>query len=825
MPLQPLKYVLLLLICLSACTIVKKQQQAAPFIVKNNIVIAGGKLSKEEQIAIKSRLSSQLDDSAGINVIDKFFLWHVYEKPPAFDTVYAARSTKNMVSSMLHLGYYSATGTYQVDTAFKKTAILSFKFKSGKFPFYVQKQQRVTVTYKIQPEKATVIDTISYRMRRPDLQALALEHINKSLLQKKMPVTKAAVLGEISRLVDLYRNHGYYKFTAEELKVRGDTTLEALTSISDDPFEQLQLLAEAQQKKDSPKIKLAVVLNPPLDTTRLKQYHINNIYVLPDYRPGDKLTDSLFTVRITDSLHIVRYRNKLYRSSFLSRNIFLKKGDLYNQAAYYKTLNSFSRAGVWQSVNIDIIEPKDSSGKIDLIIQLIPAPQFSFEASLETSYSANSNTNTVSSVNAGNLLGLSGNVSLTNRNLAKEGIKWTNALRAGVEFNLSRGSTNTLINSNEIGLTSTAVIPRSVKLFNLRLLNLNNKPWSISPQTFANASVSYINRFNLFNLQSFNLGFGYSFRNRRNGEWTIKPFNVEFTRLFGESPEFTQTLIDNPFLLYSFNTALVAGNLNMSYAISRTNPKNANHQHSFKTNVEESGLLFGELHLFEKYLRKFIKVDMEYTYSRSRAKSALINRVFLGVGTTTFNDPNTSLPFFKQYFGGGSNSMRGWPVRGIGRGSQPLAPYDNNNRFNDRTGDLQVEYNVEYRYNIGQIIPDLLLLKGAFFMDAGNIWNVRTAKPNGGTDSALFVFKNIWRDLGVNAGLGFRLDFKYIVVRLDLGFRFKRPEMAYVDNGWKIPALGFNDAFQKIFTRGPNDEYRRWRYENFNFTFGINYPF
>ena len=203
-------------------------------------------------------------------------------------------------------------------------------------------------------------------------------------------------------------------------------------------------------------------------------------------------------------------------------------------------------------------------------------------------------------------------------------------------------------------------------------------------------------------------------------------------------------------------------------------------------------------------------------------------RTFAGVGIASKKD--TTLPFFKQYFGGGSNSMRGWPVRGIGRGSQPLAPYGAN-RFNDRTGDLQFETNVEYRFDIAQIVPNTLILKQAFFIDIGNVWNIRNSKTNGSLDSAQFKAKNFWKELGVNAGTGFRLDFNYFVIRLDFGFRFKRPELSDINNGWKVPPLSFNDVLPKIFSKGRvvngvnNEEYRKWRYENFNFTVGINYPF
>ena len=113
--------------------------------------------------------------------------------------------------------------------------------------------------------------------------------------------------------------------------------------------------------------------------------------------------------------------------------------------------------------------------------------------------------------------------------------------------------------------------------------------------------------------------------------------------------------------------------------------------------------------------------------------------------------------------------MRGWPVRGIGRGSQALTPYDSNT-FNDRTGDIQLETNIEYRYTIAQIIPNSLVLKGALFADIGNVWNFRNTKPAGGIDSTQFMFKNLYKQMGVAIGTGFRFDFNYFVIRLDFGF-------------------------------------------------------
>lgn len=793
----------LLLLIFSSCTIPRKYQKDKPFVFKNEIEIKNGNFSNEERSAIKSRLNAQLDDSSKISTKDVLFFLHYIDKPPAFDTASAAKSVLNMQASMLHLGYYSARADYTADTV-----------KEGQ-------QQRMHIKYNVDVNKPTLIDTVSYRLRKPEFQELATRDIKKSLLQKNNPVSKSAVLGEIGRLVELFRNNGYYKFTSDELKVRGDTSLEILTNISGDPFEQLQALAEAQAKKDSPKIKLQVILNLPKDSTKLTKYHIGNVYILPDYVPGDKINDPAITERITRSgNYIIRFHNRIFKNNFLLRNVYLRKGTLYRQDDYYKTINSLSKAGVWQNVNIIINERKDSS-MLDMIIQLIPGSKYNFQASLEASYSTNSNSNNATVAGSGNLIGLSGNVAILNRNLAKEGIKMTHTLRAGIEFNKNRSgqsANDNIINSNEASYSNSIIFPKLIFPFD----KLNNKNLSIG-ETFINTGISFINRINLFNQQTMSLGVGYNYSAKPGKQWVFKPLNVEYSRLYNRTIEFDNTLDANPFLRYSFTNALVAGLINVSYASNFTNPRNTKKQHSFKWKFEESGTLLGAMGLFKNYLRRFVKSDVEYTYSRSYKKSAIITRIFAGAGIPT-SKKDTTLPFFKQYFGGGSNSMRGWPVRGIGRGSQQLADYDKN-IFNDRTGDIQLEGNFEYRYDITQIIPNTLILRGALFADIGNVWNVRNSKASG-TDSAQFRFKNIYKDLGISAGTGFRLDFNYFVLRFDFGFRFKRPEDRYNgNNGWNVPSLSFNDAFQKIFTRGKNDEYRKWRYENFNLTIGIGYSF
>ncbi len=787
------------LLALGSCTIIRHAPEG-PYLYKNHFEVKGVNLTKEEKTSILQRSKSQLEDSATNRVKDFMFVFHSIKNPPAFDTSYAGQSARNIKAGLFHLGYYRADVTYRADTA---------------------RNRMVKVYYSIIPGRPTIISSMQYRLRVPDLQQIAIESQKNALLKINEPVSKGAVLGEIGRLVDTFRNRGYYKITPSELKMLGDTSIEALTNVSDDPFEQLQLLAEAEQKKDSPQIKLAMVINPPADSNILKPYRINNVYLLTDYQSGDNLEDTVNITERATRRFVIRQHTKNIRTGFLNRTITLQKGSLISQDEYNRTLNKLSQSGIWRNVNLQIQELKDSSGKANLIFEMTPYPKFNFQAALEASYAASRN------ILAGNLFGTSINFSLLNRNFRQEGIRMTHNVRAGIELNnRSRGQSISAINSNAFSYANNISIPHLTWPFNR---GNTFRKWARSPETFINSSLSYNNRLNLFNLQSFNLNYGFSFFDKRSVKWYFKPLNVEFSYLFNQSDSFRTILGENPFLRYSYNTAFALG-MSGGFSHSKISHNRFNtisRERVFRVNLEESGLTWGLLPVLKRYKRRFVKADVEYKYSITYPKTSLVFRLFTGIGAPLMgSDTNRTLPFFKQYFGGGSNSMRGWPIRGIGPGGTALIPYSSAKTiFNDRTGDIQIEGNIEYRYKIAQIIPNTLIMRGALFVDVGNIWNFRNTKSDGSTDSSRIELKNLYKQLGVSAGTGIRFDLSNLILRFDLGFRFKRPELYNQNAGWKAPAIGFDDFLKKIFTRGPNDEYRQWRYENFNFSIGISYPF
>ena len=141
-------------------------------------------------------------------------------------------------------------------------------------------------------------------------------------------------------------------------------------------------------------------------------------------------------------------------------------------------------------------------------------------------------------------------------------------------------------------------------------------------------------------------------------------------------------------------------------------------------------------------------------------KQTLIGRVFAGYGLAYGN--SSTLPFSKQYFSGGPYSVRAFRIRALGPGTYSS---NDNSSFFDQSGDIRLEANLEYRF------PLISILKGALFVDAGNVWlrEENESLPGGKFSS------NFMNELGIGTGLGIRFDIQSFVIRFDLAAPLQKP--------------------------------------------------
>ena len=793
---QPFFHFLLFFIATTAifsCTVVKKYKPEEPFIYENTIKL-NGKIKKEKQTQIKEKLEQQIEDSVLVNKVSKLpwpkFPWiipvPVIDKPLRYDSLAIQKTVRNMKYLMSSMGYKSSEIT--VDSSLT----------------IVKKQQRIKVNYTIEAGRLFVIDSIAYDLGDSLLQTLAIVTRNESLLKKGDPFEVNMIDNELSRLVNVFQNNGFSKFTRENIVALADSNYFELIDPTLDPFEYIQKLAEAKERNKNPYVDVYFILNNIRDSSVLKQYNIGDVKVYPDAFADEKLPVIDTTVSNEEGFKIISVNNT-FDPKFIARQIEMKPGTLFIKDKYSQTLNNFHRLGTWQNISL-IGDRIDSSSKINYLLRLSPAKKQYFSVDFEGS----SILNTEQSVQVvAGKVGLAVNFTLRNRNIGKKAIQLENSLRTGIEFN-----DFSQILSGEITLINRLTIPWMETPFSSQF----EKKFK-NAKTVISADFSYVDRFEFYLLRTFNTFLGYEWKTSTATTWQFRPLNFEFTK-FDPEILFLQSIKDFPLLLYTYNDGLIIGT-NLTY-IHNFNSLTSKHVNLIRVFGDESGLLFGEI--FRKQtatgkafanLFRYIKLDIDYRHIINFKKTSLHFRTFAGYGLafqTEARQGQVTLPFFKSYSAGGPNSMRGWPIRKVGIGSNIFFDTIANGQFSDKYADIRLEANFEYRFNLFRFFG--FWMRGAVFTDVGNIWFRNDL--DGTFPLADLTFSRFYKDLAVASGFGARLDFSYFLLRFDLGFPLKDPRYGPLNN---------DPSVIQFYSPNKNGWFVKDVWNSPTFQFAIGYPF
>jgi hypothetical protein len=248
-----------------------------------------------------------------------------------------------------------------------------------------------------------------------------------------------------------------------------------------------------------------------------------------------------------------------------------------------------------------------------------------------------------------------------------------------------------------------------------------------------------------------------------------------------------------------------------SYTFTPIIPPAKKYSYAFSGNLDFAGNLIGLLdnfrseekkgQLFNNFYSQYVRIDGDFRYYYNLNKNLKIaNRVFAGFGIPYGN--SLSLPFTRQYFSGGSNSIRAFLARGVGPGTYVRDPEDSfQSFFGSFTGDVKLEFNTELRQKINEYIGT------ALFVDAGNIWQYKDPLSYG--EEAIFG-KNFYEQLAVGAGVGLRLDVSFFVLRADLATPLRNPSRPEGER-W---------VFNEFNLRDPS-----WRSRNLVLNIAVGYPF
>jgi outer membrane protein assembly factor BamA len=773
---------------------VRKFPENQPFHFENKIKI-DGKVSRQEKVDYKTRLLAQIEDSAQVKSASRIpwpsFPWFipvsVIENPSAFNIEKVNQSSSNMKNLLKSLGFRKAD--VNIDT-----------FITNK-----RKQKRLTTEYTVVAGPLYKIDTVVYNFTDSAIQQIAKASAQTSNVKKDVGFSYAIIDEEINRLTNIFQINGYYKIDKEDIIAEVDTNYTELIDPTLDPFEYATALALAQGRIKEPRVDVYFKLRDKRDSTHLSQYTVGQVIVFPDFKEFDD--ETVIDLNKIDSADIeIRSFHNTFNTKFIMSNIMLKPGAIFNRNDYSKTLNNFNKLGAWQNININS-EVDDINKEVNYRLKLLPAKRQFFSIDLEGSSIIN--TSQLIQIGSGKV-GAATNFTLRNRNIGKRAIQLENSLRTGVEFNNFKK-----LLSGEVTLTNRLTFPWLVAP-----LSKTAKSRFQQARTMVSADFSYVDRFRFFQINSFNTFLGYEWKPTPNSSWLFRPINFEYTQ-FKPDSLFLESIKDFPLLLYTYNNGLIIG-MNAMFNYNLT-PNNTKRISLLKLFAEESGLLSGALFYNQtkpgkslSNLYRYVKMDAEFKQIFARKNNSLHLRAYAGAGLALNSGSRTgdvTLPFFKSFIAGGPNSMRGWAIRKLGIGSNIFYDTISAGTFNDKYADIQLEANIEYRFNLFQFYG--FWMRGAVFTDMGNIWFRN--ELDGTLKNANLKFNKLGKDLAIASGFGARIDFNYFLLRFDLGFPIKDPRYGPTNTG--------NPRIEEFYspTSGGWMVEKVWNKPAFQFAIG--YPF
>ncbi|MCC3153748.1 BamA/TamA family outer membrane protein [Hymenobacter sp. BT770] len=656
------------------------------------------------------------------------FLADKFGEPPVLLKDVKISATEGLMTNRLYNnGFFKAGVSHEVKTQ-EKTAQVDYTATVGK-------------VYTIQeihfPERDTLVDA-AIRGTQPGTLLKAGDAYNLNTFT-----------AERVRIDNALKNQGYFYFTPDFLLFQVDSTLNNKVNVY-----------------------LRVKSTAPARATRpywLDVIKLNTNYVLTD----------------TTRREPIRYRGyeyypdeKVFKAKAITNAAFLYPDSLYRRKRRDQTISRLMSLNVFKFVEIRLkpAAAGDSAGRarLDADVLMSQLKKQSLRADLQ-----------MVTKNTG-FTGPGLTLSYRNRSALRGGEQLLINATAIAETQTraptgAESRNNSGLTSTEFGINAQLVVPRILSP-DLPLLDITLTNSDFQPHTTFGAGVRYITRTGFFSTSNFNFNYGYSWKTKITNEQELRPIDIEYS-LVSTTPVFDSILTKRPFLRNSFEQQFILGS-SYRYTYNQQVLEQRRQQIFFQGMAEVSGNVAGALSgafgsskddkgrytLFSQPFSQYTKFDLELReYYRISANPTSGNRIVArlqaGIGLPYGN--SRSLPYLRQYGIGGPNSIRAFAPRELGPGTyKPALTTDQVISYYDQVGDLRLEGNLEYRQDL---VP---YLKGAVFVDAGNIWlmNSDPDRPGGEFKASSFLSQ-----MAVGAGVGLRIDVQYFVIRFDYAIPLVAP--------------------------------------------------
>jgi outer membrane protein assembly factor BamA len=662
-------------------------------------------------------------------------------------------------------------------------------FRSSVSGKLVEDGYKARGVYDVRVPARYTIDSVSFLVDSTPARRAMFNISPRTLLKAGEPYRFSTIQAEQQRISTTLKNRGFYYFLPDYVAVLADSAV------------------------GNHKVKLYVAIKPDIPAAAGLPYFIRNLYVYPNYNLANASVNdtnrsmayiaqsntSLRNVFIVDSA-------RLYKSQLFNDILSLKPGQRFSSRAQDLTLSRFINVGAFKFVRNRFapVQQGDSSF-LDVHYYLTPYPKKSIRAEIAGTSRSN------------NLVGSELTLSVLNRNFFKRAEQLSLNLTGGLEVPIA--ALGLVTRTYRYGATLNLTAPRLIVPFRIGYDERQSLP-----KTIISVGYEAINRYKYYTLNSFNGSFGYAFRTNQRVEQNFTPFSINYVRSSNEGPLFDSLAFDPVTFPLFFNIKTSDQViLNSLYTVSySSSPRTASSQtYRVQFGVESAGNLAnllinnkndgGSNVLFNAPLAQYVKFDLDTRYySRITPSISWANRFLAGVGLPYGN--SNIMPLVKQYFSGGSNSLRGFRPRTVGPGQVTRQIDGGGLVFQDGGGDIKLEANTELRPKFTKY------LQGALFIDAGNVWlkDPDNEVIYSGLDSLGRLLKrsafsrNFFNEIAVSGGIGLRIDLSYFLFRLDLGTPLRKPDRP-AGQRWVLDEINLRS--------------RDWRKQNLILNVAVGYPF
>jgi outer membrane protein assembly factor BamA len=751
---------LLAFVCISACSTTKSVPEGDRLFTGTNIKWEGKK-SRDY-----GTLTEAMESSARPKPNKKFaglpfrlWFYNLGKEPKGKGLNYLLRRKWGEAPVLLSQAKPDYTSNvmeqYLVDNGFFQALVTSEIKNKGK--------KKASILYTATPNLRYRIKSVTYVTDSSILGKAVAAAQQGSSLKLNRPYRLDSIKAERNRIHNILKEQGYYYFTPDYLLVEVDSTNNGM-------------------------VDLFVTIKPETPAAARKKYYMKNITVYPNYSLDNDSLSRSGTPVVYNRLRIIDTTNK-FKPSVLDRSIFLKPDSLYRLSSHNITLHRLTDLGTFKFVKGTFRPVRGDSSLLNASFFLTPYPRRSLQAELRGTSKSN------------NFVGSEVKVTARNRNWLHGANLLELSVSGGLEWQVGGKATSVQTGGNSYNFKTEAAV--TIPRFWQPIFKGLNVRTPYVPRTRISLSYELYSRSQLYNLNAYSFNFQYIWRKTEFLEHKWSPFSVTYVLPTKTTSGYDSILKYDPSQRSAIEKQFIlGGNYNVTF-----NNQSANHVHSFYINgdLDYSGNIAGLIvpkgdsskNILGIPFAQFVRLTVDARhYWKLNRKFTWINRIYAGYGLPYGN--SSTLPFVKQYFIGGSSSLRGFRARTLGPGSYK----DTSSQYlANEAGDIKLEYNSELRARLTGIF------NAALFVDAGNIWlkGVVPDKPGSQFKAGSFISQ-----IAVDAGAGLRVDASIIVVRLDVAFPLRKPWLPQ-DERWVIKDVKFGDP--------------DWRKENLILNIAIGYPF